>query len=153
MKPGNMGTLRSLMIPAPGVTGRVNNVKDPKMYMEVGDPEIMFDILLRKNFDHLLLSQSSMFSKGPILDKCGWYREEQGIEDLVLNGMLDCEEIGNHIQNLEIREWNFCMPQELIWIKTGKNQNHSGGNLGSSSIKRYLITQRKSQPVGPQDYT
>ena len=91
MKPGNMGTLRSLMIPAP--IGIKNNVREPKTYMEISDSDTMFDVLLQKNFNHLLLWQSSMFSKGPILDKCGWYGEEKGIEEL-LNGVLDCEKMG-----------------------------------------------------------
>ena len=92
MKPGNMGTLRSLLIPAP-ITGVVNNVKDPRTYTEIGDAATMFDILLRKNFNHLLLSQHSMFSKGPVLEKCGWYGEGDGIDN-ILNGMIDCEEVG-----------------------------------------------------------
>jgi hypothetical protein len=67
MKLGNMGTLRSLLVPAP-TTGVVHNVQDPNHHVEVSDPDTMFNILLRKNFNHLLLSRSSIISKGPILD-------------------------------------------------------------------------------------
>ena len=91
MKSDNEGTLRSLMIPAPR-TGLKNNIKDPRLYTEVHDSKLMFNFLLKRNFDHLMQSKDSMFSKGPLLKKCGWYGEEDGMEQL-LRGMLDVEEI------------------------------------------------------------
>ena len=85
----NEGTLRSLLIPAP-VTGIKNNIKDPRLYTSTSDSQTMFNILLKRNFNHLLQSQDSMFSNGPMLDKCGWYGNDEGMEE-VLKGVLNAE--------------------------------------------------------------
>ena len=94
LKPNMHGTLRSLLVPAP-VTGLPNNIKDSRLYTEVYDKQTMFDILLRQIFDQLRQSRSSMFSHGPLLEKCGWYGEGTGIDEL-LEGMIDADEMGKH---------------------------------------------------------
>ena len=66
----NDGTLRNLMIPAP-VTGYKNNVKDKRLYTSINDSTTMFNLLLKRNFKHLMQSKDSMFTNGPILDMCG----------------------------------------------------------------------------------
>ena len=35
-----------------------------------------------------------MFAKGPILEKCGWYGEEDGM-DKILQGMIDAKELAS----------------------------------------------------------
>ena len=94
LKSNNDGTLRSLMIPAP-ITGLKNNEKDPRLYTNITDSKQMFNILLKRNFNHLMQSKEAMFTNGPLLEKCGWYGEEDGMEDL-LEGLLDVENIANH---------------------------------------------------------
>ena len=147
MKPGNMGTLRSLMIPAP-ITGIKNNVKDPKTYMEISDSDTMFDVLLRKNFNHLLLSQSSMFSKGPILDKCGWYGEEQGIEDL-LNGLLDCEEMGKAYPEFGNEGVEFLRALRIKKDKNGKKPEPFKWTFGVEQYKEVFNHTKEATACGP----
>ena len=91
LKSDNMGTLRKLMVPAP-VTGFKNDVKDPRLYTTIHDSKTMFNLLLKRNYNHLRQSKESMFAKGPILEKCGWYGEEDGMEK-ILEGMLNVKEL------------------------------------------------------------
>ena len=91
LKQGNDGTLRSLLVPAPTI-GLKNNEKDPRLYTSITDSNTMFNILLKRNFRHLLQSNESMFTKGPLLDLCGWYGKEEGMES-ILQGMLDTTKI------------------------------------------------------------
>ena len=37
-------------------------------------------------------SQESMFTNGPILDQCGWYGEEEGMES-ILRGVIKADEM------------------------------------------------------------
>ena len=87
----NDGTLRKLMIPAP-VTGYKNDVKDKRLYTSINDSTTMFNLLLKRNFKHLMQSQDSMFTNGPILDMCGWYGEGEGME-ILLRGLDDVDNI------------------------------------------------------------
>ena len=91
LKKTNAGTLRSLLVPKP-MTGLINNEKDPRLYSSITDSNKMFNILLQRNFRHLLQSKDSMFTNGPMLDLCGWYGKEEGMET-ILRGMLDVETI------------------------------------------------------------
>ena len=88
----NDGTLRSLMIPSP-VTGLVNNEKDPRLYMSINDSNTMFNVLLKRNYKHLLQSNESMFAKGTLLERVGWYGDDEGMET-ILRGMLNVENMG-----------------------------------------------------------
>ena len=85
------GTLRQLLIPAP-ITGLVNNIKDSRLYTSITDSNQMFNILLQRNFNHLVQSNDSMFTTGPMLERCGWYGNEEGMET-VLQGLLNEEDI------------------------------------------------------------
>ena len=93
LKSDNVGTLRKLMVPAP-VTGLENDVKDPRLYTTIHDSKTMFNLLLKRNYKHLRQSKDSMFAKGPILEKCGWYGEEDGM-DKILQGMIDAKELAS----------------------------------------------------------
>ena len=70
MKTAQLGTLQSLLVPKP-VTGMKNNLKDTRMYTDITDTEMINDLLLQRNYKHLLLSKSSMFTRGKMLDKVG----------------------------------------------------------------------------------
>ena len=94
LKKNNDGTLRSLMVPAP-VTGIKNNVKDPRLYTSITESNTIFNILLKRNYRHLLQSNESMFTNGPILDQVGWYGNEEGMEK-ILRGLLSAETMGDH---------------------------------------------------------
>ena len=92
LKPNQHGTLRSLLVPAP-VTGFENNIKDSRLYTEVYDTQTMFDLLLRRNFEQLRQSRAS--AHGPLLEKCGWYGEGPGLDEL-LDGLIDVDTMGKH---------------------------------------------------------
>ena len=94
LKKNNDGTLRSLMVPAP-TTGIKNDVKDPRLYTSITDSNTMFNILLQRNYKHLLQSNESMFTKGPLLDRVGWYGDDEGMES-ILRGMLKAEDMEEH---------------------------------------------------------
>ena len=79
------------MVPAP-VTGIINNEKDPRTYTNITDSKLMFNLLLKRNFNHLMQSQEAMFTTGPLLQECGWYGEGEGM-DKILEGMLDVKSI------------------------------------------------------------
>ena len=147
MKPGNMGTLRSLMIPAP-ITGKVNNIKDPDTYMEISDSKVMFDILLRKNFDHLLLSKSSMFSRGPLLDKCGWYGEQNGIQE-ILTGMMDCEEMGKHYPEFGLEGVEFLKALKYETNEDGTRIKPFQWSFGIEEYKDVFNHTKESTACGP----
>ena len=91
LRKDNEGTLRSLLIPAP-ITGIKNDIKDPRTYTSISDSTEMFNILLKRNFKHLLQSNDSMFTTGSMLETCGWYGDDEGMEK-VLKGLLDVEKI------------------------------------------------------------
>ena len=60
----------------------------------IHDSNLMFNFLLEKNFKHLLQSKDSMFSHGPILEKCGWYGEGEGMEN-ILQGILNVDDLAS----------------------------------------------------------
>ncbi len=94
LKPPQNGTLNTILVPQP-ITGKRNNMFDTSTYTEVDNPEDIFDILLRRNARVLLQSRSSIFSRGPLLDMCGWFAESDGVEDL-LQGTLNTTDISQH---------------------------------------------------------
>ena len=147
MKPGNMGTLRSLLIPTP-VTGTINNGKDPKTHMEVGDPKTMFNILLRNFFNHLLLSKSSMFSKGTILEKCGWYGEENGIVEL-LTGVTNCEEMGKEYPEFGEEGVEFLRALRYDTDTTGKRREPFKWSFGVDEYREVFNHTKEATACGP----
>ena len=81
--------LRTLLVPAP-ITGARNNMYDLASYARLEDPKDIFDVLLRRNYRHLRQSEKSILSRGPLLDKCGWFAEDEGVE-AILSGLLDTD--------------------------------------------------------------
>ena len=64
----NEGTLRSLMVPVP-IAELKNNIKDHRTYTSITDSNQMFNVLLKRKFNHLMQSKDSMFTNGPILER------------------------------------------------------------------------------------
>ena len=73
-----------------GKENEQNNIYDLTRYEKKNNPRDIFNVLLRRNFNHLLRSKHSIFSRGPVLDKCGWFAEGDGVEEL-LQGRSDTE--------------------------------------------------------------
>ena len=82
LKPKNTGTIRKLLVPSP-IEGIPEDIYDDAFYTEVNTSEEMFNVLLRQNFRHLMKSKDSMFSKGSVLDKIGWYAEKDGAQSIL----------------------------------------------------------------------
>ena len=64
----------------------------------IDNSEELFNVLLRRNFRHLLKSNHSIFSHGHVLEACGWDASGNMTEEL-LNGLLDVKEVAK--SNLE----------------------------------------------------
>ena len=145
LKPNMHGTLRSLLVPAP-VTGLPNNIKDSRLYTEVHDKQTMFDILLRRNFDQLRQSRSSMFSHGPLLDKCGWYGEGTGIDEL-LEGLIDADEMGK--QYPEFGQEGVEFLRALRKDTTGKTKGEFDWKFGLKEYMDVFKNTKESTACGP----
>ena len=119
LRSNNDGTLRSLMIPAP-VTGYKNDIKDKRLYTSVTDSTLMFNLLLKRNFKHLMQSKESMFTNGPILDTCGWYGEGEGMEDL-LRGSVNTGLMAKDYPQFGIEGAEFI--KALQYVKDDEDEN------------------------------
>ena len=64
LKPKRHGQLRSLLVPAPRENVQ-NNIYDISSYEKIENPGDIFNVLLRRNFNHLLCSKHSIFLRGP----------------------------------------------------------------------------------------
>lgn len=97
IKQENLGTLRSILVPAPVIfpDGGKNDLFDVKQYYRVHDTEQLFDILLRRNFRHLLMSKHSLFSRGSIGAAVGWEAEGEACISQLLAGTFSTEKISD----------------------------------------------------------
>ena len=147
LKSDNVGTLRSLMIPAP-ITGLENNVKDPRTYTTVHDSKVMFNILLKRNFKHLRQSKDSMFAKGPILENCGWYGEGEGMEK-ILEGMLNVEEVAAEYPEYAKEGVAFLKALRYTKDEDGKNTQPFEWKFGIEEYMRVFNKTKESTACGP----
>ena len=147
MKAEQLGTLRSLLVPKP-VTGRVNNLKDPKMYTEVTDTEMINNLLLQRNYKHLLLSKSSMFARGDLLDKVGWYGEQDGINEL-LDGVIDCKKMSKEYPEFGVEGEQFLKALRLPNITNGKNDEPFTWKFGTEEYIETFNHTKESTACGP----
>ena len=147
LKQGHEGTLRTLLVPAP-ITGLENNEKDPRLYTSVTDSKTMFNILLKRNFRHLIQSNDSMFTKGPILDLCGWYGNEDGMEE-ILQGMLDVDKTKDDYPQFGREGIEFL---NALRYKKESDEDHSETFKWKFGVEEYLAVfnkTRESTSCGP----
>ena len=131
LKPRRHGQLRSLLVPAPKINAK-NNIYDISSYIEIENPDDIFNVLLRRNYHHLLRSQHSIFSKGKVLDQCGWYAEREGIEGL-LSGTMDTEDLSTDYPEF---------PKEAkTFLDSLKKSNDTDGNTIGEYIWQYGTTE------------
>ena len=147
LKSDNMGTLRKLMVPAP-VTGLKNNVKDPRTYTTIHDSKTMFNILLKRNYQHLRQSKDSMFAKGPILENCGWYGEEEGMEK-ILEGMLNVNEMAKEYPEFGQEGVAFLNALRYRKDKDGKKAVPFKWNFGIDEYMAVFNKTNESTACGP----
>ena len=147
LKSTNEGTLRSLMIPAP-VTGIENDIKDPRLYTNITDSKLMFNFLLRRNFNHLMQSKDAMFTKGPLLDRCGWYGEEEGME-IILNGLLDAETTGEDYPQYGKEGVEFLKALRYAKEEDGSNIDPFTWKFGADEFIEVFNKTRESTACGP----
>ena len=143
----NEGTLRSLMIPTP-TTGLVNNIKDTRLYTTITDSTTMFNILLKRNFNHLIQSNDSMFTKGMLLDKCGWYGKEEGMEE-ILQGMLNAEEIEDLYPEYGKEGVEFIKALRYTTDGKGEKTKPFKWKFGSEEFMEVFNKTRESTACGP----
>ena len=136
----NEGTLRSLMVPAP-VTGLRNNVKDKRLYTRINDSKLMFNFLLKRNFRHLMQSDNSMFTQGPVKDMCGWYGEGEGMEDL-LRGTVDIDNISKDYPQYGKEGAEFLKALRHVRNKDGKIVETFNWTFG---VEEYLAVFNKTK--------
>ena len=87
------GTLRHLLVPKP-ITGKENAEKDKSQHAAITSAKDIANVLLRRNFQSLLLSNHSIFRRGQMLDLTGWDAEGEAIED-ILQGTANAEKIAS----------------------------------------------------------
>ena len=141
------GTLRQLLIPAP-VTGLVNNVKDPRLYTSINDSNQMFNVLLQRNFNHLVQSNESMFTTGSMLDRCGWYGNEEGMES-VLQGLLNEEEIKAEYPQYGSEGVEFLKALRYTKNDKGEKTKPFSWNFGVEEYIDLFNKTRESTACGP----
>ena len=146
LKKNNDGTLRSLLIPAP-ITGLVNNEKDPRLYTSITDSSTMFNILLKRNYKHLIQSNESMFTKGPLLDMVGWYGNEEGMET-ILSGLLDYENIGKEYPQYGEEGIEFLKALQYKKNKKGKVETFTW-KFGVDEYLQVFNKTRETTACGP----
>ena len=143
----NEGTLRSLMVPAP-ITGLVNNIKDPRTYTNITDSTLMFNFLLKRNFDHLMQSKESMFTNGPILDQCGWYGEEEGMES-ILRGVIKAEEMEKDYPQFGREGVEFIKALRYVKDDKGKKIEPFKWKFGTTEYLEVFNKTKESTACGP----
>ena len=143
----NEGTLRSLMVPAP-VTGFVNNVKDHRLYSNITDSNLMFNLLLKRNFNHLMQSKDAMFTQGPLLEQCGWYGEEEGMESL-LRGMLDVNELAKEYPQYGQEGLEFLKALRYTKKKDGTQVEPFSWKFGVDEYLEVFNKTKESTACGP----
>ena len=143
----NEGTLRSLMIPKP-VTGLKNNVKDPRTYTTITDSTTMFNTLLTRNFTHLLQSNDSMFMKGMLLDKCGWYGKDEGMED-ILQGLLNVDEVKREYPQYGKEGVEFIKALRYTKDDNGQEMKPFTWKFGAEEFIEVFNKTRESTSCGP----
>ena len=143
----NEGTLRSLMIPKP-VTGLINNVKDPRTYSTITDSTTMFNTLLTRNFTHLLQSNDSMFMKGMLLDKCGWYGKDDGMED-ILQGLLNLDEVEKEYPQYGKEGVEFIKALRYTKEDNGQDMKPFTWTFGAEEFIEVFNKTRESTSCGP----
>ena len=143
----NEGTLRSLMVPIP-ITGIKNNIKDPRTYTTITDSTTMFNTLLRRNFNHLLQSNDSMFMKGPLLDKCGWYGKDEGMEE-VLQGLLNVDDIEREYPEYGREGVEFIKALRYTKDENGENTQPFTWKFGAEEYIEVFNKTRESTACGP----
>ena len=136
----NEGTLRSLMVPAP-ITGLKNNEKDHRLYTNITDSKLMFNFLLKRNFNHLMQSKDAMFTKGPLLEHCGWYGEEDGMESL-LRGLLDVENLAQSYPEYGREGLEFLKALRYAKMEDGRTVEEFTWKFG---VAEYLETFNKTK--------
>ena len=143
----NEGTLRSLMVPAP-VTGFINNVKDHRLYTKITDSNQMFNFLLQRNFKHLMQSKESMFTNGPLLEKCGWTGEEEGMEEL-LQGLLDVNELSKEYPQYGKEGLEFLKALRYKKNEEGKEVQPFSWKFGVDEYLQVFNKTKESTACGP----
>ena len=143
----NEGTLRSLMIPAP-VTGIKNNIKDKRLYTSINDSKLMFNLLLQQNFKHLMQSKNSMFSKGPIMDMCGWYGEGEGMES-ILRGTVDIDNISKDYPQYGQEGAEFLKALRYVKDEDGKEIKSFSWKFGVEEYLEVFNKTKESTACGP----
>ena len=140
LKANHDGILRDLMVPAP-ITGLKNDIKDPRTYISISDSKQMFNILLKRNFNHLMQSNNSMFSNGPLLEECGWYGKEEGMEK-ILKGQTNVEEMASNYPHYGQEAVEFL---KALRYRTDENGNDKEPFTWKFGIKEYTDVFNKTK--------
>ena len=147
LKSDNEGTLCSLMVPAP-IMGLRNNVKDPRTYVSITDSTLIFNFLLKRNFAHLMQSKNSMFTKGPLLDLCGWYGEDEGME-AILKGLLPIDEISKEYPQYGKEGAEFLKALRYKEDKNGEIAEPFSWTFGVKEYREVFNKTKESTACGP----
>ena len=147
LRKDNEGTLRSLLVPAP-TSGLKNNVKDARLYTNVTDSNQMFNILLQRNFNHLVQSNDSMFTKGTMLDRCGWHGNDEGMES-VLQGLLNEDEIKKDYPQYGTEGVEFLKALRYKRDKNGELVSPFSWKFGAEEFIALFNKTRESTACGP----
>ena len=143
----NEGTLRLLMIPAP-VTGLKNNIKDKRLYTSINDSKLMFNLLLLRNFKHLMQSKNSMFTTGPVMDMCVWYGEGEGMEEL-LRGTFDIDNIAKDYPQFRKEGSEFLKAIQYVKDDEGNEVETFSWKFGVDEYLNVFNKTKESTACGP----
>jgi hypothetical protein len=147
LQSSNKGTLRSLMVPAP-ITGFKNNIKDPRLYTNIMDSNLMFNFLLKRNFDHLIQSKDSMFTNGSLLKQCSCYGEGEGMESL-LRGLIDAESMEQEYPQFGKEGVEFIKALRYVKDEDGKKVEPFHWKFGVEEYLKVFNKTKESTACGP----
>ena len=139
--------LRTLLVPAP-ITGLTNNMYNLTSYERLEDPKDIFNVLLRRNYRHLRQSDQSILSRGPVLEKCGWYAENEGVEEM-LSGILDTVNLSEDYQEFPKEANAFMKAMKRATDKDGSRVPPFQWKYGTKEFIDTFNHTRESTACGP----
>ena len=107
----------------------------------------MFNILLQWNFNHLVQSNDSMFTKGTMLDRWGWYGNNEGMES-VLQGLLNEDEIKKYYPQYGMEGVEFLRALRYKKDKKGELVSPFSWKFGADEFIEVFNKTRESTACG-----
>ena len=149
LKSDEKGGIKHILVPWPRTHWKVSekDLQTAACQMRVDNPTDIFNILLRQNFNQLLKSDISPFTKGELREKVGENAEKEYTQE-ILRG-LDQEKIKNDFNEGKDTLHNFIKAMKIPTNKNGKKIEPFKWTYGVDEYKRTFSKTRETTACGP----